>query len=762
MTNYLNELNESQRAAVLATEGPMLVIAGAGSGKTRVLTYKIAHLLKQGIPAFQILALTFTNKAAREMKERIIRLVGEESARYLWMGTFHSIFARILRNEADKLGYTKDYSIYDTTDSKNLIKRIIKEMELDDKVYKASTVLERISTAKNYMMTPADYAADADCVQRDRQARLYRMSDIFRVYNAQLRQANAMDFDDLLFNMNVLLASSVEARAKYQNLFRYILVDEYQDTNYSQYKIVSTLAEPNNNICVVGDDAQSIYSFRGATIANILNFQRQYADSQLFKLEQNYRSTQTIVNAANSLISKNKEQIRKTVYSKRDIGEHLLVSAHDTDRLEGSFIGDTLTQTKRREGRSYDDFAVLYRTNSQSRIIEDELRKRNIPYRIYGSVAFYQRKEIKDAVSYFRLVANLQDDEALQRVINFPARGIGNTTMAKVMQTAHEQQVPAFHVVRDPLKYNVSVSSATQNKLKAFAAMILDFRAKMLDTEAYEFVQYVLQTTQIMLAAQLDKTAEGQDRLENLRELLSGVREYEVEQHQQGNEFVPITEFLAEIALLTDQDENLKDNEARVSLMTVHAAKGLEFPVVIIAGLEENLFPSAFAQSLQEKEEERRLLYVAITRAEEKCFLTYARTRFRNGKVEVTSPSPFLRDIDNQYLDRSGEQRIEPSWKQTFYDKTTWKPASIKPTIAPQTANRKLTKVSSEPSSFEPKQSTNSAFPIGSWVQHGTFGRGKVLSTYMENGNEKIEIKFDGFSAPKILLLKFAKLTLIN
>ncbi len=776
--SYLDQLNDNQRAAVVCTEGPMLVIAGAGSGKTRVLTYKIAHLLEQGVPAYNILALTFTNKAAREMKSRIATLVGEERARYLWMGTFHSIFARILRQEAEKIGYTRDYSIYDTTDSKNLLKSIVKEMELDDKVYKPNVLLERLSSAKNYMMQAADYANDHDCQQRDRMARLYRMNDIFYAYTRRLRQANAMDFDDLLFNMNVLLATSEEARVKYQNLFRYVLVDEYQDTNYAQYKIVTTLAQPQDNICVVGDDAQSIYSFRGATIQNILNFQKQYATSQLFKLEQNYRSTQTIVNAANSLISKNQHQIHKEVYSEKEVGEKLLVTASDTDRAEGTFIAGAIGKRLRglevRRFGSYDDFAVLYRTNSQSRVIEDELRKQGIPYRIYGSVAFYQRKEIKDAISYFRLVANLQDDEALLRVINFPARGIGNTTMGRVLEAAHEQNIPAFRVVSEPAKYAPSISGATQGKLTRFAEMITSFRERMAEMGAYEFAQHVLQTSQVMLAAQTDKTPEGQDRLENLRELLNGVREYEEEQRQQGNTFVPITDFLAEVALLTDQDENLKDDSPRVSLMTVHAAKGLEFPVVIIAGLEENLFPSAFAQSPREIEEERRLLYVAITRAEEVCLLSYARTRFRNGKVDVANRSTFLHDIHPQYLDCSGEERKVMSWQTSFHDNTTWRPAyreyktapvrkatPVPSTLSSTINTTKLTKTTGRQVKGD-KTAIETAFAVGSRVQHGTFGKGTVLQAYTENGNEKIEIRFDGYSAPKTLLLKFAKLTSIN
>ncbi len=767
--NFLNNLNHNQQAAVTCTDGPMLVIAGAGSGKTRVLTYKIAYLLAQGIPAYNILALTFTNKAAREMKNRINTLVGEERARYLWMGTFHSIFARILRQEAEVLGYTRDYTIYDTTDSKNLLKSIVKEMDLDDKVYKTATLLGRISAAKNNLMRPEDYANDNECIQQDKLARLYRMSDIFYAYNRRLRQANAMDFDDLLFNMNVLLATSPTAREKYQQLFRYILVDEYQDTNYSQYKIVTTLAEPQQNICVVGDDAQSIYSFRGATIANILGFQRQYTDSQLFKLEQNYRSTQTIVNAANSLIRANQDQIPKTIYSEKAVGEPLQLSAFDTDRKEGEYLAQSIRKKVQRSRfniqRSYDSCAILYRTNSQSRVIEDELRKLNIPYRIYGGVAFYQRKEIKDAISYFRLVANLQDDEALLRVINYPARGIGNTTLSKVLEVAHAENIPAFQVVQNPAAYALAISTATQNKLTRFAQMILGFREIMPTTGAYEFARHVLQTTQVLLAAQSDKTAEGQDRLENLQELLNGIQEFERDESMAGNEFVPITSFLAEVSLLTDQDENLKDDEPRVSLMTIHSAKGLEFPVVFIAGMEDKLFPSAFAMSRREIEEERRLFYVAITRAEEECYITYARTRFRNGSVAVSTVSPFINDIDPQYIDRSGERPTEPTWHSDYTERTFWRnphptpqpiPRATPPTPpTPQTAN--LKKTTGRQLKGE-KTELQTPYPIGSRVQHATFGKGKVVRAYMENGNEKIEIQFDLYAGTKTLLLKFAKL----
>ncbi len=770
--DFLQDLNSAQHTAVICTDGPMLVIAGAGSGKTRVLTYKIAYLLAQGVPAYNILALTFTNKAAREMKNRINQLVGEEKARYLWMGTFHSIFARILRQEAEVLGYTRDYTIYDTTDSKNLLKSIVKEMDLDDKVYKTSVLLGRISAAKNNLMRPEDYANDGECVQQDKLARLYRMSDIFYAYNRRLRQANAMDFDDLLFNMNVLLATSPAAREKYQQLFRYILVDEYQDTNYSQYKIVTTLAEPQQNICVVGDDAQSIYSFRGATIANILGFQRQYAGSKLFKLEQNYRSTQTIVNAANSLIRANQDQIPKTIYSEKAVGEQLCLAAFDTDRKEAEYLAQTIRRTANGERRSYNDFAILYRTNSQSRVIEDELRKLNIPYRIYGGVAFYQRKEIKDAISYFRLTANLQDDEALLRVINFPARGIGNTTLGKVLEVAHAQRIPAFKVVQRPEAYGLAVSTATQNKLMRFAEMILGFRELMPTIGAYEFARHVLQTTQVLLAAQSDKTAEGQDRLENLQELLNGIQEFERDESMAGNEFVPITDFLAEVSLLTDQDENVKDDEPRVSLMTVHSAKGLEFPVVFIAGMEDKLFPSAFAMSRREMEEERRLFYVAITRAEEECHITYARTRFRNGSVAVSTVSPFINDIDPQYIDRSGEKPAQPMWQNDYSDRTLWRNPQPAVSTERRTDSTSLRQSVHSPQAGNLKKTTgrqlkgektelDCGYAVGSRVQHATFGKGKVIRAYMENGNEKIEIQFDLYPGAKTLLLKFAKLTLI-
>lgn len=739
--NILEDLNEAQQAAVSYTTGPNIVVAGAGSGKTRVLTYKIAYLLQCGVSASNILVLTFTNKAAREMRERINKLVGEKYARYLWMGTFHSVFSKILRQEADRIGYTHDYTIYDSADSKSLIKGLLKELELDEKVYKPSNVLARISTAKNSMISPIEYARNKDFTQNDNASRLYRMSDLYYLYQQRLRRANAMDFDDLLYNMNIMLDTCEDLRAKYQSIFKYILVDEYQDTNYSQSRIVTALAEPENNICVVGDDAQSIYAFRGATIENILRFSDRYPGSRLFKLEQNYRSTQNIVNAANSLIHHNIGQIPKNVYSKKDIGDPLSIYALENDRDEASLLARQI----KKAGRSYSDFAVLYRTNAQSRVIEDEMRKQSIPYKIYGSVSFYQRKEIKDAVSYFRLVVNSFDDEAMLRVVNTPARGIGDTTMRKVLDTAHKYEVSAFEVATNPQKYSLNASTATCNKLQSFVRLIQGFQSKTGDMDAYEFAKAVLRDSGMMTAAMLDTTSEGQDRYENLQELLNSIHEFT---EAGAPERVPITDFLAEVSLLTDQDEKIDDDTPRVSLMTVHAAKGLEFPIVYIVGMEEKLFPSAFAESERDIEEERRLFYVAITRAEEQCHITYARQRFRNGQITFSTVSRFIKDIDGQYV-RNQEAADIPQRSMDFGFDFFSRNSSM---ISREKQN--LTSLSSVPS---PKRDITSPYPIGSRVMHATFGSGVVMSAYEENGNEKISIRFDRVGE-KVLLLKYAKL----
>lgn len=771
--NILDTLNESQREAVCYNEGPHLVIAGAGSGKTRVLTYKIAYLLDHGMSASSILALTFTNKAAREMKERIGKLVGDRVARYVMAGTFHSIIARILRQEADLLGYTKDFTIYDTTDSKSLIKQIVKELQLDEKIYKVGGVLGYISEAKNNMMSPRDYASSCDYQLRDKISRMYLMADIYARYQARLRAANAMDFDDLLFNMNVLLHNFADVRQKYQELFQYILVDEYQDTNYSQYLIVKCLAERHRRICVVGDDAQSIYSFRGADIRNILQFQSEYPEARLFKLERNYRSTQNIVNAANSLIRCNRDQIPKNVYSENGVGMPLQISSYGNDRDEGKWIAEKVCMLHRK-GRSYDDIAVLYRTNAQSRVIEDELRKLGIPYCIYGGLSFYQRKEIKDVLSYFRLITNPRDDEAFLRIVNFPKRSIGDTTLKKVRDCALEHEVNYLDVAADPARFALSVNGPTQKRLRDFAALIERFKEQVDELDAYSFAKLVVQQAGIRAELIADKTQEGIDRSENVDELLTAIREY-VELNQQASvDEIGIRSFLSEVALLTDQDQKADDDTPRLTLMTIHSAKGLEYGVIVIAGLEENLFPSMFCETQKELEEERRLFYVAITRAKDECYITSAKSRFKNGQLQFQNPSRFLKDLDSRYVEHAEEEVRRPRW-ESFDD--DWERPTAYPTpsryAAPSAytdpslyAAPSVTPRSSRPSSLKAttgmqpkgdKETIVTPFPIESRVRHNTFGDGTVKEAYRENGNDKLVIIFDKFG-PKTMMLQYAKL----
>ena len=741
--DLLSQLNESQRAAVAYNDGPQLVIAGAGSGKTRVLTYKIAYLLEQGVSAGNILALTFTNKAAREMKERIGKLVSPDLARYLWMGTFHSICARILRQEAGNLGYTRDFSIYDTADSKSVIKQICKEKGLEEKIYKSTVVLSKISAAKNALMTPEDYARHNEIAKRDRFDRMYEMAEVYHQYELRLKAANAMDFDDLLVNMCRLLRGDEHARLYYQDIFKYVLVDEYQDTNFAQFLLVKMLAEPQNNVCVVGDDAQSIYSFRGADIRNILNFQQGYPNAKLFKLERNYRSTQTIVNAANSLIHHNAHQIRKDVYSENAVGDRLKVYSFMTDKEEASGIAKMVLGESRKI--SYDNIAVLYRTNAQSRVLEGELRKNNIPYRIYGGTSFYQRKEIKDAISYFRLAANPADNEALLRVINFPTRGIGDTTMRKVSEQAIVKKMTMLDIVSDPVAAELNVSGATAKRLENFGQMMKRFSDLIETKNAYEAAETMLRESGVMTAAALDRTPEGIDRKQNLDELVAGLHEFVEQREKEGVSFTPIQDFLAEVSLLTDQDQNLQDHTERVTLMTVHAAKGLEFKSVHIVGLEEDLFPSKFCLAPAEIEEERRLLYVAITRAMEQCTLSYTRQRFTNGTMSFASASRFLKDIDRQYLEISQFQ--VPSFK--FHDFISQKPVvqAVKPAPVPV----------KQPETGNQKPET--PYSEGMRVRHRVFGDGIVKRVYTDEstGNDKIEILFDK-EGPKTLLLTFAKL----
>ena len=750
--NYLDQLNAAQRAAVEYNAGPHLVIAGAGSGKTRVLTYKIAYLLEQGIHAGNILALTFTNKAAREMKSRIANLVGEQVARYLWMGTFHSICTRILRQEAELLGYTRDFTIYDTTDSKSVIKHIVKDMQLDEKTYKPNVILSRISLAKNQLLSPTSYSSNREYTMQDRFARIPEVSRIYMEYNRRLKACNAMDFDDLLFMTNTLFKKNEDVLRKYQDYFRYILVDEYQDTNYSQYLIVKRLAEPENHICVVGDDAQSIYSFRGANIENILTFQKGYADAKLFKLERNYRSTQTIVNAANSLIRHNRGQIPKAVYSELALGDRLQLTTYMSDRDEGKAVAQQV-KLLHRQGYDYESIAVMYRTNAQSRVIEDELRHLGIPYRIYGGMSFYQRKEIKDAIAYFRLAVNPDDNEAFARVINYPLRGIGDTTLMKVREAGRQAECSMMQVICNPEAAKLDVSAATQKKLTAFAEMINGFSQRVATTDAYEFATMMMRDTGVMREAKADTSQEGIARLENLEEMLAGIHEFVDQQLREGVTFVPMTDFLSEVSLLTDQDEKQEDNQPRITLLTVHAAKGLEFKVTFIVGLEENLFPSQFCQAPKEIEEERRLLYVAITRAMERCYLTNARQRFRNGQTQFSSPSRFLKDIDTCYVQQTQTMSTCPQ--------PTIKVQPSAPSFSSSlSSNAKLKSVSKQVggNTSKTRREVRSEWKKQDRVVHKVFGAGLVLDVYHENDNDKIDIQFDTVGK-KTLLLTYAKLT---
>ena len=753
--SYLDELNAAQRAAVEYNDGPQLVIAGAGSGKTRVLTYKIAYLLEHGVHAGNILALTFTNKAAREMKTRIASLVGDQLARYLWMGTFHSICTRILRQEAELIGYTRDFTIYDTTDSKSVIKHIVKDMQLDEKVYKPNVVLSRISLAKNQLLSPTSYSSNRDYTMQDRFTRIPEVSRIYSEYNRRLKACNAMDFDDLLFMTNTLFKNHEEVLHKYQDFFRYILVDEYQDTNYSQYLIVKRLAEPDNHICVVGDDAQSIYSFRGANIENILTFQKGYENAKLFKLERNYRSTQTIVNAANSLIRHNRGQIPKAVYSELALGERLQLSTYMSDRDEGKAVAQQV-KLLHRQGYDYESMAVLYRTNAQSRVIEDELRHLGIPYRIYGGMSFYQRKEIKDAIAYFRLAVNPHDNEAFARVINYPLRGIGETTVMKVREASRLSGLSMMEAIANLEAAKLDVTAATMKKLTAFLEMMNGFAERVATMDAYEFATIMMRDTGVMREAKADTTPEGVARLENLEEMLAGIHEFVEQRLRDGVSFTPMTEFLSEVSLLTDQDENQDDNQARITLLTVHAAKGLEFKVTFIVGLEENLFPSQFCQAPKEIEEERRLLYVAITRSMERCYLTNARQRFRNGQTVFSSPSRFLKDIDTCYVQQTQSMSSYTPQPIKIQAHTT----SAASSSSSLSASGKLKSVSKQvgSSTAKTRKEVRSEWKKQDRVVHKVFGAGLVLDVYHENDNDKIDIQFDNVGK-KTLLLTYAKLT---
>ena len=656
--DLLNDLNESQRKAVEYIDGPSLVIAGAGSGKTRVLTYKIAYLLQQGVKPWSIMALTFTNKAAREMKERIGKLVGQELAQHLYMGTFHSIFSRILRAEAQHIGFTNNFTIYDESDSRSLIKTIVKEMGLDEKVYKPASVHSRISMAKNNLMSAENYARDKDLYQADQRAKMPRVGEIFITYVQRCQQANAMDFDDLLTLTFKLFQEHEDIRKKYADRFDFLLVDEYQDTNHAQMRIVMQLCKEKERVCAVGDDSQSIYSFRGANIDNILSFQSRFKEARLFKLEQNYRSTQSIVEAANSLIKHNSNQIPKNVYSKNDKGESLIYKPAYSDKEEALIVCREIKRIKRQDDCQYSDFAILYRTNAQSRSFEEEFRKQGIPYRIYGGLSFFQRKEIKDVIAYFRLVANPDDEEAFKRIINYPARGIGNTTVAKIAACALDNHVSFWQVISSPEHYGLGVNKGTLAKLESFRLMISGFVEKSASMNAFDLGDTIVKESGISADIYKSGSRDPEDlaRQENLEELLGGMQSFVEECREEGREQEAyLTDYLQGVALLTDLDSKGDDDEPRVSLMTVHASKGLEFPTVFVVGLEENIFPSAIVSTLRELEEERRLLYVAITRAEKHCVLTSAKNRFRYGKMEFGNPSRFIKEIDSAFIQEDSE-----------------------------------------------------------------------------------------------------------
>lgn len=753
MADFLDELNESQREAVLYIDGPSLVIAGAGSGKTRVLTYKIAYLLDQGYEPWSILALTFTNKAAREMKERIAKQVGIDRARYLWMGTFHSIFSRILRTEAALLGFSPNFTVYDAADSKSLVKAIIKEMHLDDKVYRPGMVQSRISNAKNHLVLPEAYAASAEFYQSDLEAKVPSLRDIYTRYWERCKQSDAMDFDDLLVYTYLLFEKYPEVREKYASRFRFVLVDEYQDTNFAQHRIVWQLTEKNRRVCVVGDDAQSIYSFRGANIDNILKFTKEYKEARLFKLEQNYRSTQTIVNAANSLIAKNSEQIRKEVFSEKAKGEPIPVFNAYSDVEEGDIVANQIVKLAAGGAYGYDDFAILYRTNAQSRIFEEALRKRGLPYRIYGGLSFYQRKEIKDIVAYFRLVVNPNDEEAFKRIINFPARGIGDTTLNKIIDAATRANVSLWAVLNEPLAYGLSLAKNTCAKLQGFRDLIAGFAEDALQKNAYEVGQDIVRRSGIIAEVYRDRTPENLSRQENVEELINGMHDFCASREEEGNERVSLSDYLSEISLLTDLDSE-EGEGARITLMTIHSAKGLEFKNVFVVGLEENLFPSPMASgSYRQLEEERRLFYVAITRAEEHCFLSFAKSRFKYGKMEFSNPSRFLRDIDARYLKLPLGENVPASPKRVISDA----PRFVKPEPPRMLRKVSLSSVSEGKSSSQ----AGIGVEVGQTIEHERFGIGEIIQVEGTGDNCKATVRFR-HAGTKQLLLKFARFKVIE
>lgn len=792
--DFLNELNESQRKAVEYCDGPSLVIAGAGSGKTRVLTYKIAYLLSQGMKPWNILALTFTNKAANEMKQRIGTLVGDDMARKLNMGTFHSIFSRILRVEAHHLGYASNFTIYDDGDSRSLVKTIIKEMQLDDKTYKPASIQSRISMAKNHLVLPNDYAVNRNLLERDREQRVPAMSNIYSAYCERCRMANAMDFDDLLTNTFTLFNEHEDIRLKYADKFKYILVDEYQDTNSVQQKIVWQISKEHLRVCAVGDDAQSIYAFRGANIDNILDFTEQFKGTQLFKLEQNYRSTQRIVQAANSLIRHNERQIPKDVYSRNDEGERLVLKEAYSDREEALIVCNEIKRIRCAEHCEYGDFAVLYRTNSQSRSFEEAMRKAAIPYKIYGGLSFYQRKEIKDIIAYFRLVVNPDDEEAFKRIINYPKRGIGDTTVAKIAGLASVAGVSLWSVVCAPERYGLSVSKATQAKIDGFKELIIGFIDKLVSTDAYTLGIELVKASGISADVYADRSPENLSRQENLEELLGSMQEFVESHREEGLEHeIGLADFLKEVSLQTDiESDTADDGASRVSLMTVHSAKGLEFPTVFVVGLEENIFPSLMSlNSRRELEEERRLLYVAITRAERHCILTYAKSRYRFGRMETEAPSRFLRDISPElvkvdgggggfsssgslrsFMPFGGRDRWQNSRPVASQFKADPKPREALHREEPPVSDtfspgfQRLRAVASLKSRRVQPAAESQSVAVGGLkegcvIEHERFGMGKVTRLEGSGENMKATVQFEN-AGTKQLLVKFARFKVVG
>ncbi len=791
MIDYEYELNPAQLDAVRYCDGPSLVIAGAGSGKTRVLTYKIAYLLENGYEPWSILALTFTNKAAGEMKERIAAKVGERSASMLWMGTFHSVFSKILRREAHLLGFTPQFTIYDQSDSRSLVKSIIKEMGLDEKIYKPNVVTERISGAKSALVSPRDYENDGGLRGDDVRARIPSTYEIYKRYDERCRLANAMDFDDLLVNTYRLFKEHPEVLERYVSRFRYVLVDEFQDTNYVQGCIVWQLTEARRAICVVGDDAQSIYSFRGANIGNILGFTERYQGARIFKLEQNYRSTKMIVNAANSLIERNSEQIKKTVYSERGDGEPLSLYSAYSDFEEGEIVANKISELRRREGLAFSDFAILYRTNAQSRIFEEAFRKRAFPYRIFGGLSFYQRKEIKDVIAYFRLICNKDDEEAFKRVINYPARGIGDKTIQKVKEYAMENGMSLWDAIANPFALSLDISKGTMAKLQGFVGLIDSFALMAAEKNALEVARAVLQKSGISAELARDNTVEGKARQENIEELINGIADFVDIRVQEGNPNAGLVDFLSEVSLMSDLDSDNEENPDRIALMTIHSAKGLEFPTVFIVGLEEELFPNQCAQSsMREMEEERRLFYVAITRAKDHCVLSFAKSRYRYGQFGFCEPSRFIKEINPRYIAMQGGVQAQRQQQQSSsfrsggmfgrtnsgysqrsssfateqrtvqnVEQTPAKRVIHASTFMEKPAN--LRRVSDVQRDFYAPKSNHAALSVGMIVQHDRFGVGEVQATEGVGENAKATIRFQN-AGVKTLLLKFAKLKTIG